>query len=89
MAHQALGANYGYVLFVGNMSPHLTESDLRVMVEPFGTVQNINVVAVHAIDASCGFAFVEMTDEHDAKRAIAELNGKSIDGRCLSVRLGF
>jgi RNA recognition motif-containing protein len=52
-------------------------------------VQDINVVKVHAIDASCGFAFVEMTNEVSAKRAIAELNGKSINGRCLNVRLGF
>ena len=41
------------------------------------------------IGASCAFAFVEMTDERAAARAIAELNGISIDGRCLKVRLGF
>jgi RNA recognition motif-containing protein len=81
--------NNRYVVFVGNMSTDLKECDLRVMVEPFGTVQNIDLIKVHALGASCGFAFVEMKDEHSAKRAIAELNGKSIDGRCLNVRLGF
>jgi len=89
MVQKALSANSGYVVFVGNMSPELTEGDLRLMVEPFGTVHNIKVMTVHAIGASCGFAFVKMTDERSAKRAIAELNGKSIDGRCLNVRLGF
>jgi len=44
-------------VFVGNMSPRVTESDLRLIVEPFGTVLNINVVN-HAVDASCGFAFL-------------------------------
>ncbi len=83
------GASNGYCLFVGNMSPRITESELRAMVEPFGTVQNVTVMKAHTIDASCGFAFVDMTDERAAARAIAELDGKSIDGRCLRVRLGF
>ena len=89
MEQPSIGANNGYRLFVGNMSPRITESELRAMVEPFGTVQSINMLKAHAIGASCGFAFVEMTDEGAAARAIAELNGKSIDGRCLNVRLGF
>jgi len=88
MGQQTLRANYGCIVFVENMSPRVTESDLRLIVEPFGTVLNISVVN-HAVDASCGFAFVEMTDEGSAKRAIAELNGKSIDGLSLNVRLGF
>jgi RNA recognition motif-containing protein len=74
---------------VGNISPRVAENDLRALVEPFGTVHNISVVKDPAATASCGFAFVEMTDERAAKRAIAELDGKSIDGRRLNVRLGF
>ncbi|HXW14419.1 MAG TPA: RNA-binding protein [Terriglobia bacterium] len=42
-----------------------------------------------AMDGGCGYAFVEMVDESAAKLAIAELNGKTIHGRCLTVRLGF
>jgi RNA recognition motif-containing protein len=83
------GANNSYRLFVGNMSPRITESELRAMVEPFGTVQNVTMMKAHTIDASCGFGFVDMTNQGAAARAIAELNGKSIDGRCLKVRLGF
>ena len=83
------GVNNSYHLFVGNMSLRITEIELRAMLKPFGTVLSINIWKVRAIDVSCGFAFMEMTDEGAAARAIAELNGKSIDGRCLKVRLGF
>lgn len=76
-------------MFVGNISTRITESELRAMVEPFGPVKKVNMREAHAIGASCAFAFVEMTDERAAARAIAELNGKSIDGRCLTVRIGF
>jgi RNA recognition motif-containing protein len=89
MAQRTLGANNGYVVFVGNMSPRITESELRAMVEAIGPVSNVNLRMAHAIGDSCAFAFVEMTDERAAARAIAELNGKSIDGRCLKVRIGF
>jgi RNA recognition motif-containing protein len=88
MGQHTLQANFGCIVFVGNISPRVAENDLRSMVEPFGTVLNINVVK-QGLEANCRFAFVEMANKYSANRAIAELNGKSIDGRCLSVRLGF
>jgi RNA recognition motif-containing protein len=85
----SVGVNNGCLLFVGNMSPRITEGELRAIVEPFGLIRNVNMQRAYAIDASCAFAFVEMTDERAAARAIVGLNGKSVDGRCLKVRLGF
>ena len=34
---------------------------------------------------SRGFAFVEMTNDEEAAKAIAALNGKEVDGRALNV----
>jgi RNA recognition motif-containing protein len=84
MPQRSMDPHNGHFLFVGNMSPRITECELRAMVEPFGPVKDVNLREAHAIGVSCGFAFVEMTDETAAARAIAELNGKSIDGRCLT-----
>lgn len=89
MHQQSLDANDGYLLFVGNMSLRITERELRALVEPFGPVKNVSMQKAPAIGVSCGFAFVEMIDEKAAARAIAGLNGKSIDGRCLKVRIRF
>lgn len=89
MEQRSQGAGQGCQLFVGNLSTRISESELRELLEPFGPVKNVSVRQAHSIGASSGFAFVEMTDERTAARVIAELNGKSIDGRCLKVRIGF
>ena len=81
------GAKDNYLLLVA--SPKITESAVRGMVEPFGTVAKVDVVNAYSMGFSCGFACVEMVDDGAAARAVAELNGKSINGHCLRVRLGF
>jgi len=86
MKQQSLAANNGYHVFVANMSSQTTESELRAMADSIGGVKNVSLVKAHAIGDSCGFAFLEMSDEGAVARAIAELNGKSIAGRCLRVR---
>lgn len=89
MEHPPLPADNSNVLFVANMNPRISKRKLRAMVEPFGTVKTLDMVKVHAIGYSSAFAVVEMTEETTATRAIAELDGTSIDGRCIRVRHGF
>lgn len=72
-------------LFVGNMSFQTTESELRTLFEPFGEITRIHVVTDRDTGRSRGFAFVEMTNDEEAAKAIAELNGKDLDGRALNV----
>ena len=72
-------------LFVGNMSFSTTESDLRSIFEPFGEITRVNVVTDRDTGRARGFAFVEMTNNEEAAKAIAALNGKEVDGRALNV----
>jgi RNA recognition motif-containing protein len=72
-------------LFVGNMSFSTTESDLRALFEPFGEITRVNVVTDRDTGRARGFAFVEMTNDEEAAKAIAALNGKEVDGRALNV----
>jgi len=72
-------------LFVGNMSFQTTESELRALFEPFGEITRIQVMTDRDTGRSRGFAFVEMAKDEDAAKAIAELNGKEVDGRALNV----
>ena len=72
-------------LFVGNMSFHTTEDELRAMFEPFGEITRIQLMTDRDTGRSRGFAFVEMTSDEDAAKAIAALNGKEVDGRALNV----
>ena len=72
-------------IFVGNLDFAATESSIRSLFEPFGSVDRVNVVTDRETGRSRGFAFVEMTDAAQADRAIAALNGHELDGRALNV----
>lgn len=79
-------ANDGYRLYVGNMSPRMTESELRVIFRPFGPVKSVRVVRDDITGRSYGYAFVEITEGGRAAAIVAELNGKKMDGHLLVVR---
>jgi len=72
-------------IFVGNLDFNSTESSIRTLFEQYGAIDRVNVVTDRDTGRSRGFAFVEMSDEAAADRAIAALNGYQLDGRSLNV----
>jgi cold-inducible RNA-binding protein len=72
-------------IFVGNLDYDTTEDDLRTMFEAHGPVEGVRIMTDRDTGRSRGFAFVEMTNDPDADRAIAELNGAALRGRALNV----
>ena len=75
----------GRKLYVGNLAYGVSSSDLEQMFEPYGTVQSAQVIVDRDTGRSKGFGFVEMASDQEAQAAIAELNGKQVDGRALTV----
>ena len=72
-------------IFVGNLSFGATEDSVRSMFEAYGTVDRVNLITDRDTGRARGFGFVEMSVNADADRAIAELNGRELDGRALNV----
>ncbi len=72
-------------IFVGNLNFDATEEAVRALFESYGAVERVNLVTDRDTGRSRGFAFVEMTDPAQADRAIAALNGSSLDGRTLHI----
>jgi RNA recognition motif-containing protein len=72
-------------IFVGNLDFGATESGIRSLFEPYGTVHRVNRVTDRDTGRSSGLAFVEMSDSAQAERAITALNGAQLDGRALNV----
>jgi RNA recognition motif-containing protein len=72
-------------IFVGNFSFSTTEDDLRELFQPFGNIDSVAVVTDRQTGRSRGFGFVEMSDNGEAEKAIAALNGKEFSGRTLNV----
>ena len=72
-------------LFVGNLSPELTQVDLRAAFVTYGQVSAANIVIDRSDDTSRGFGFVEMTSHKDAMAAIQGLDGSDLKGRKINV----
>ena len=72
-------------LYVGNLSFHTTEDQLRDLFTPYGQIDSVSLVTDRGTGQSRGFGFVEVADNAAADKAIAELNGRDVDGRNLTV----
>ena len=75
----------GTKLYVGNLSFNTTETDLQDLFAQAGPVQEVMLMQDKFTGKSRGFAFVTMGSDEDAKKAIAEINGKTLEGRALTV----
>jgi RNA recognition motif-containing protein len=72
-------------IYVGNLSYNTTQDELEVAFAAYGTVERVSLVRDRDTGQSRGFAFVEMTNAQEAAKAIAELNGRELNGRALNV----
>ena len=72
-------------LYVGNLSFNTSESQLRDLFAAHGEVASASLVMDRETGRPRGFGFVEMNNAEQAKAAMNALNGKSVDGRDLTV----
>ena len=70
-------------LYVGNLSPDITNEDLECVFDRYGPVRRAEVAREYGTGRSRGFAFVEMADGGDD--AIAALDGAEWGGGTLKV----
>ena len=57
-------------LYVGNLNYKVRESDLREVMEEYGTVDSVRIITDRETRRSKGFAFIEMPDSAEASNAI-------------------
>jgi len=72
-------------LYVGNISYETTENDLQNLFASAGTVQEVILIQDKETGRPKGFGFVTMATDEEAKKAIGQINGKSVGGRALTV----
>lgn len=75
----------GNKLYVGNLPYSVRDGDLEQAFSQFGSVTSAKVMMERDTGRSKGFGFVEMGSDQEAQAAISALNGKSFDGRNLTV----
>lgn len=74
-------------LYVGNLPYSMTDESLAEMFTSFGEVTEAKVISDKFSGRSKGFGFVTMADEKAAEKAIAEMNGKEVEGRGIVVNV--
>jgi RNA recognition motif-containing protein len=72
-------------IYVSNLSFNVQDEDLREFFTPYGEVTSAKIISDRETGRSRGFGFVEMSDDAASKKAIAELNDASVDGRTIKV----
>lgn len=68
-------------IYAGNLSYNLSEDELKNAFSNFGEVTSVKIITDQFTNQSKGFGFIEMSDDDQARQAIAELNGKELKGR--------
>jgi RNA recognition motif-containing protein len=72
-------------IYVGNLSYGMSEDELRTAFGEFGEVSSVKILMDRETGRSRGFGFVEMPNNDEATKAIAQLNGKDVGGRALRI----
>lgn len=74
-----------YKLFVGGLPFATTDEELEKIFAEFGTVASAKVITDRDTGRSKGFGFVEFENDDEGKKAEAEMNGKDVGGRNITV----
>ena len=70
-------------IFVRNLDPTTTETQLKNLFVAYGSVETVTIVEDRDTKGPRGLAFVEMTNPADARTAIASLNGFVLNDRVM------
>ncbi|HEY4206730.1 MAG TPA: RNA-binding protein [Puia sp.] len=74
-------------LFVAGLPFDLDDQELREIFEAYGTVGSAKVITDRETGKSRGFGFVEFPTDSEGDAAIKALNGSTLEGRELTVKL--
>lgn len=73
-------------LFVGNLSFNVSDAELSTLCSSLNVkTESVKIMRDMETGRSRGFGFIELSSETDLAAAINELNGKTLDGRALTV----
>jgi len=72
-------------IYVGNLSFGATEQTIRALFAAHGAVGRVNICTDRDSGQPRGFGFVEMDNDGEGEKAIAALNGATVDGRALNI----
>ena len=74
-------------LYIGNLSYDTTEESLRALLSQAGTVESVDMIMDRYSGRPKGFAFVTMSTQAEAEKAISMFNETTLDDRAIKVNI--
>ena len=74
-------------IYVGNLNKSTTQEEITTLFTQAGSVSSAEVVMDKGTGLSKGFAFVSMSDQAEADKAISMFNGYNMAGNALKVNV--
>jgi RNA recognition motif-containing protein len=74
-------------LYIGNLSYNTNEEELRTLFAQAGTVESVEIIKDRNTGRSKGFAFVKMSNQAEAEKAISMFNETLLDNRAIKVNI--
>lgn len=72
-------------IYVGNMPFSMTDEQVRELFEQYGKVDSVDIIKDRETGRPRGFAFVEMPEEAEGRKAVEALHEYNADGRNLNI----
>ncbi len=72
-------------LYIGNLAFSTTDEELKNLFAEAGTVASVEVIKDRFTGSSKGFAFLEMSNQAEAEKAINMFNGYDLGNRTIKV----
>ena len=73
-------------IYVANLPPQSTEAELKTLFSKAGSVMSVKIVKDRQTGQPRGIAFVEMSTQWEARRAVSMLNRRNFMGKDLVVK---
>ena len=70
-------------IYVSNLGFGVQPADLEKVFSPYGIVSSVKIIMDRLTNKSRGFGFIQMAEQHEAEKAILELNGSMMEGRAM------
>ncbi|HEY5729684.1 MAG TPA: RNA-binding protein [Anaerolineales bacterium] len=80
-------ANMEAKLYVGNLSKSTTQDDLNTLFTQSGKVTTVEIIKDRKSGESKGFAFITMSAQSEADKAVSMFNAYSLSDHALKVSL--
>ena len=74
-------------IYISNLSFNVQDDDLRQLFTEFGEISSAKVIMDRESGKSRGFGFVEMPNDEEGQKAIAELDQCEYDGKTINVNV--